>query len=264
MRGFLKFGRFLKLGTGTIAVLLAGPIWMMAAGGVLGADWRTASRQPAGIAPDPAAVRESVVQVYGARAFGWRGAFGVHSWIATKRQGADSYRIYQVIGWRAYRGGNAVAVSEGVPDRYWFGSPPQLYADLRGQEVEAVIDRIEDAVRSYPYAHAYTLWPGPNSNTFVSWVARQVPELKLDLPPTAIGKDYLGLTRIADWATSGTGIQVSLFGLLGVTAAIEEGLEVNVAGLTFGIDPKDLNLKLPGIGRLGPAPDPRRDAAVAR
>ena len=28
--------------------------------------------------------------------------------------------------------------------------------------------------------------------------------------------------------------------------------EVNVLGLTFGIDPKDLAIKLPGLGRLGP------------
>ena len=31
-----------------------------------------------------------------------------------------------------------------------------------------------------------------------------------------------------------------------------------LAGLVFGIDPLDLNLKLPGIGRIGPAPNPHR------
>ena len=34
--------------------------------------------------------------------------------------------------------------------------------------------------------------------------------------------------------------------------ALEEGMEVNLLGLTLGIDPLDLALKLPGIGRLGP------------
>ena len=32
---------------------------------------------------------------------------------------------------------------------------------------------------------------------------------------------------------------------------VEEGFEVNVAGLTFGIDPMDFALKLPGLGRVG-------------
>ena len=45
-------------------------------------DWRTASREPAGLAPDPAITHEAVVQVYCARAVSWRGWFGVHTWIA--------------------------------------------------------------------------------------------------------------------------------------------------------------------------------------
>ena len=48
---------------------------------------------------------------YAARAFSWRGLFGVHTWIATKRQGADHYSVYQVVGWNLYRGRSAVSVS---------------------------------------------------------------------------------------------------------------------------------------------------------
>jgi len=48
-------------------------------------------------------------------------------------------------------------------------------------------------------------------------------------------------------------------GVLGVTLALDEGAEVNLLGLTIGLDPQDMNLKLPGIGRVGPAPDPRRE-----
>ncbi len=251
-------GKLLKLGSVFMMLAIAGPVWMLTAGGVLGADWRTASREPAGIAPDPATTPEPVVQVYGARAFGWRGALGVHTWIAAKRANAETFKVYQVIGWRAYHGGSAVAVSDGVPDRYWFGSRPELYADLRGPEVEAVIDDIEAAVADYPYPDEYRVWPGPNSNTFIAWIARQVPALRLDLPPTAIGKDYLGHWTFAGAAASGTGVQFSAFGLLGLTAAVEEGIELNLAGLTFGLDPFDLNIKLPGIGRIGPTPDPVR------
>jgi hypothetical protein len=82
-----------------------------------------------------------------------------------------------------------------------------------------------------------------------------VPELRADLPPTAIGKDYLGWKSVGK-TPSGTGGQVSLFGLVGVAAGIEEGLEVNVLGLNLGIDPKSLSLKLPIVGRIGPHPVP--------
>jgi hypothetical protein len=233
--------------------LLAGPALVLMGGNVMGSDWRTASREPAKIAPDPVTVREAVVHVYGARAFSWRGAFGVHTWIAAKPTAAPHYTVYQVIGWRLRRGESVLSIRQDVPDRYWFGSKPELLAERRGDGVDALIEKIDQAARAYPYKHEYTLWPGPNSNTFTAWVARNAPELKLDLPPTAIGKDYLGGDLMAA-APSGTGYQVSLKGLLGVLVGIEEGLEINVAGLTFGVDPLGLAFKLPGIGRFGLIP----------
>ena len=216
------------------------------------ADWRTASREPLGIAPDPATTPEAVVQVYVARAFNWRGIFGVHSWIAVKPTDGRAFTVYEVIGWHVYHGGgSALSIQEKEPDRRWFGSAPKIIADLRGDGVDEIIKRIDTVARQYPYADDYVLWPGPNSNTFTAYVARAVPELKLDLPPTAIGKDFLPGGSLIASAPSGTGYQVSLFGLLGVLAAIEEGVEVNILGLVFGIDPLDLALKLPMAGRIG-------------
>ena len=215
------------------------------------ADWSTASREPLGIAPDPATTKEAVAQVYTARAFSWRGYFGVHSWIAVKPTGASGFITYEIIGWRAYRGGNALVIQNGVPDRRWFGAEPTVVADVRGKGVDDVIKRIDTAARSYPYTEHYTIWPGPNSNTFTAFVARQVPELKLDLPPTAIGKDYLPDGKLFARTPSGTGYQVSLFGLLGVLLGVEEGIEINILGLTFGIDPMHLAVKLPMAGRIG-------------
>jgi len=93
------------------------------------------------------------------------------------------------------------------------------------------------------------VWPGPNSNTFTAYVAREAGELPLDLPPTAIGKDYLD-SPFAAAAPSGTGIQVNLLGALGVLAAVQEGIELNVLGLVFGLDALTPALKLPMIGRI--------------
>ena len=233
-------------------VLLAGPVPAAVAGlAKLDGDWRTASRQSAGIAPDPATASEPILQVYGARAFGWRGAFAVHTWIAIKRQDAPAYTTYEVTGWRAWHGHAALSQHVGAPDRHWFGAKPRLYVDLRGAEIEALIDRVEAAIAAYPYKDSYVTWPGPNSNTFTASIARAVPELRLDLPPTAIGKDYLGPGRFFARSPRGTGFQASLFGELGLLAGVEEGFEVNLLGLSFGIDLFDPALRLPGIGRLG-------------
>ena len=237
----------------SFAVVVAGSALILALAGACttAADWRNASSEPAGLAPDPATERVALVQVYAARTWGWRGYFGVHTWVAVKPTDAAAYQVYEVIGWRLRSGRSVVAVSERHPDARWYGSLPELIAQKRGAGVDAIIDRIDKAAAAYPYAGRYTAWPGPNSNTFTAWVLRAAPELKADLPPTAIGKDYLG-EDIASSAPSGSGYQVSLLGLFGIAASGVEGLEVNVLGLTFGVNPFDLSLKLPLVGRIGP------------
>jgi hypothetical protein len=217
------------------------------------ADWRTAGHEPVGLAPDPAATPEAVVQVYGARTWGWKGLFGVHTWVAVKPSNAPFWTVYEVIGWRLRWSDSVVVISDRDPDARWYGNLPELYAEKRGEGVDDLIARIDRAARDYPFAGEYGLWPGPNSNTFTAWITRAVPELEADLPATAIGKDYLRDRMIAS-APSGRGKQLSLAGLLGVTASSVEGLEVNVLGLTFGINPFNPAIKLPFVGRIDGGP----------
>ena len=115
----------------------------------------------------------------------------MHTWVAVKPANAQAYTVYEVIGWRMRSANSALVIHERVADARWFGNAPELYADRRGEEAEKLIPRIDAAARSYPYANEYHAWPGPNSNTFTSWITRAVPELGADLPPTAIGQDYL-------------------------------------------------------------------------
>src|SRR5687768_17823049 len=112
-------------------------------GQVSGNDWRTASREPVGLAPDPISTPEAVVQVYAARTISWRGYFGVHTWVAVKRAGATEFTIHEVIGYRLRRAGTAVVSRVRAPDARWFGAHPQLLRDVRGAGVDALIERIE-------------------------------------------------------------------------------------------------------------------------
>ena len=157
-------------------------------------NWRTASRESAGIAPDPALETRAVVQAYAAAVWGWRGFFADHTWLAVKPAQADNYIVYEVNGWRLRRGGSAVRIVRDIPDRRWYGAMPHILLDLRGAEAEAVIAKVDEAARRYPYPDEYKAFPGPNSNTFTAWLAREVPELNLRLPFRAVGKGY-PLTR---------------------------------------------------------------------
>jgi hypothetical protein len=234
-----------------MVILTAGPILALATGqAALETNWRTANRDSVSLAPDAAFYEDAVVQVYGARAVNWRGIFGVHTWIAVKQHAAPAYEVFEVLGWRGRGGGSVVSVGSRVPDGRWFGSEPDLLFDARGDVAAAMIDPIREAVRDYPFSQRYEVWPGPNSNTFVAHVARQVPGLNVAFPVTAIGKDYLPGAFFAR-ATSDSGYQLSLKGLLGVIVSLEEGLEFNILGLSFGIDFMNPAIKLPGIARIG-------------
>ncbi|MBI3030907.1 MAG: DUF3750 domain-containing protein, partial [Candidatus Rokubacteria bacterium] len=139
---------------------LALPLLAGCAGLQRDGEWWQARRDPSGQAPDPTTTQEAVLQVFAARAVGWRRALAVHSWLALKPSGAPSYTRYEVIGWGVDRGLPAVRVNRTGPDNYWFGSRPDLLVDLRGEGVDAIVARIEAAVAGYPYRSRYRTWPG--------------------------------------------------------------------------------------------------------
>ena len=155
-----------------------------------------------------------------------------------------------MIGWRHSAKQSVLRSRKDIPDRHWYGNKPQVLVDLRGEKAEAVIEPILNAIDSYPYPYSYSQWPGPNSNTFIAYIGRQVPELHLNLPATAIGKDYLGPANFIAKAPSGTGYQISALGLFGFLLSKDEGLEVSILTMNFGINPFKLSAKLPAVGAV--------------
>jgi hypothetical protein len=214
-------------------------------------SWRTASRESMGIAPKPQEVDDAIVQVYAARTFGWRRHFAVHTWIATKEKSADTYVTYHVTAWGTRVSGRAITVKPDIPDRRWYGADAQLIAEIRGEKAERAIRKINAAVKDYPYHGFYRMVPGPNSNSFVSYILRRTPEIGVELPPNAIGRDWIDKGALFGVSESGTGFQVSLFGVLGFTLGLADGLEFNFLMMTFGLDLWRPALKLPFVGRIG-------------
>jgi hypothetical protein len=234
----------------TIAVVFLCPLAIHAAiysatdrpGSYDRADWGSA-----GLLPPAAADPEARLLVFTGRTGRWRGIFAVHSWIVFKTANASAWTRHDVVGW-----GQPVRQNGWDPDGRWFGNTPRALVDVRGAQAEALIPKTLAAIASYDYRRAgdYRVWPGPNSNTFMAAVLRAVPELAVTLPPNAIGKDfrsgaYAGLTD------TGTGLEASLLGVLGVKLGWVEGVEFNLLGLVAGLDLRHPGIKLPGFGRLG-------------
>ena len=95
-------------------------------------NWRDASRESAGIAPKASELKEDIVQIYHARAFRWRGWFGIHPWIAWKKKDDKQYTVAQVTSWNIRRQGSAVRVEQDLPDRRWYDSFPHIIFEARG------------------------------------------------------------------------------------------------------------------------------------
>jgi len=213
-------------------------------------NWATASRQSANLVPPAHLDKEAQVQIYSARAFAWRGRFSVHTWIATKEKNASSYLVYHAALWNTYRGQGVIGIAQDLPDRYWYGAKPEIIYSASGELAEKIIPKISAAVQAYPCHSFYRVFPGPNSNTFVSHVIREVKEIKIALPSNAVGKDYLCRDFFAQ-SEGKTGYQFSFYGLLGIILDWYQGVEVNILGLSFGIDFIHPAISLPLVGRLG-------------
>lgn len=211
-------------------------------------NWSVADWSSAGILPDPQQNTGAVVKIYSARTGRWKGIFAVHTWLVLKRPSEPRYHRFEVVGW-----GRPVRHDIYPADGYWYSSKPELQFEISGAQAQALIPKIENAIQNYPYFQygSYRIWPGPNSNSFIAYVIRNVPELQAALPPTAMGKDFIGYNTWISPTPSNSGWQLSLGGYAGISLAMVEGLEINVLGLVAGIDFLNPAIKLPGFGRIG-------------
>lgn len=212
-----------------------------------GVGWQTADRSSIGHLP-PARDPEAVVRIFSAPTVRWKGIFATHCWIVFKQAGATRYMRYDYTAW-----GSPIRLNGFEPDGRWFGNAPEIVLAADGAAADALIPRMQEAIRAYAFAKAgdYRAWPGPNSNTFVAAIIDAVPEIRTTLPPTAVGKDYPYDGRWLRRTPSRLGLRITYRGYVGLTVGWVEGLELNLFGAVAGFDIRRPALKLPGLGRLG-------------
>jgi hypothetical protein len=222
-------------------LMFSGPIYLLSSNQVkLGQDLRIASRAPANLLSIKKIGTQAAIILFSAPAFNWRGMFSTHTWLALKHKNQVNYTIYQVIGWNRYRDKPIVDVSHGVADKLWYGIATKIDGRLIGTKAEILISAVKIAVSTYPYANHYRAWPGPNSNTFIAYIIKQVPELHFTIPYNALGRNYGW-----HWTMN----SLSLGGLFGYHFS-HRVITINFLGLTFGFSFKSFGLIVPGVGLI--------------
>ncbi|WP_137135422.1 DUF3750 domain-containing protein [Rhizobium sp. FKY42] len=212
------------------------------------ARWSEANWGSAGILPEASQSDEAAVYVFSAKTGGLKGAVASHAWIVTKEKGARTYTRYDKVGW-----GSPIRRNHRPADAFWYSNRPELVTKITGEDAQALIPKVEAAIAAYPYAEpgGYTIWPGPNSNTFVAHVLRSVPELGAVLPPHAVGRDYLPDGAFVHLDDDGKDLHLTIRGLIGLSAGVRSGFEVHFLGLVAGLDVMRPGIKIPAFGRIG-------------
>lgn len=211
------------------------------------ASWRYANWSSSGLLPEAHSDPKAKVYVLSARTGGMKGALASHSWLVLKRKNAHHYDRYDVVGW-----GRPVRHNAYDADGRWYSNAPQIETMIEGERAEQLIPQIEAAIASYKWQNHgdYTIWPGPNSNTFVAAIIRAVPGFDARTPATAVGRDYPADGNWAAFDRSGS-LRLSAGGYAGLVIGAEDGLELNFLGLVAGINPSKLEIKIPGFGAIG-------------
>ena len=215
-------------------------------------SWRDADWSSSGLLPAAPRRDEAAVYVLAARTGGLKGAFSLHSWIVLKRPGATRYERYDKVGW-----GSPIRRDGWAADGRWYSNMPDFVVALTGDAAKRMLPQVDAAIAGYPYAArgGYRIWPGPNSNSFVAHVLREVPALGTVLPSNATGRDYAPGFFAIDIAPDGRDMHATLGGVAGFALGARSGLEIHFLGLVAGLDFARPALKIPAYGRFAPFGD---------
>ena len=117
------------------------------------------------------------------------GFLAVHYWFVVD-DGAGRHR------WEVWQSADAGGRSVGhlhcdlkAPESNVGGGPTRLAAEWRGEEAARIAAVLARCGEDYPFCGRYLPWPGPNSNTFVSWVLAQAG-IEHRLGWRALGRNY--------------------------------------------------------------------------
>jgi hypothetical protein len=173
-----------------------------------------------------------------------------HSWIVAsvpRRRRPPLLRRYEWVG-------DAHATSLSRPEQAFSSDVSVADVAIHGvktgspQEIAETVACLERETEKYKDFNC-GCWPGPNSNTFADLLIRTCG-LGVELPATAIGKDYRGPIGVS--TTEGqTGVQLETW-VAGLKVGLKEGIVADLTGLSLGVHFWPPGLEVPiNPGRIG-------------
>ena len=210
-------------------------------------NWRVASWSSSGMLPEAKSVQPATVMILSTRTGRWKSIFAEHMSIVLKTEGASRWTRYDVVGW-----GTPVRRDAYAADALWYGNTPRVIFRLEGAEAAKLIPAVEASIARLPAPEARQLYG----------VAGAEFQHLCELGGPAHGRFQGGTSAscrgerlVRTWLWHRRGTQQNRLQLFGWRRywrhlAWEEGVELHLLGSTIGLDPNDLAIKLPALGKL--------------
>lgn len=160
----------------------------------------------------------------------WYSQWADHTWFDVCSEGV--WTRIEVLGPGSGVRVRGIDEADAFADVRW-GREAHVLADHRGPHVARMADEMLATAPDYPFADAYEAWPGPNSNTFAVWMARNVEGLTFDPYPTAVGRSHRGMFGVG-WNPAGDGVEV-VTPVLGLELGVLHGVDVHFLAWTVGV-----------------------------
>ncbi len=207
-------------------------------------------------APPPSAVATApdwIVLVKSARVPPWSPwitLFAHHTWIDVKRGDEAQWWRAEVRGLDVGVVYEPITAAQARKDLWLDRRAVRLLATLEGEPARRIAERLEPLCNELDarYAADYQKWPGPNSNTFVADLARELPDLAFVFDGNAVGKDWPGWFD-AGVTSSKSGLHLDT-PVAGAALGVREGVELHLLGLTLGVRLFPPSLALPFLPEL--------------
>lgn len=176
----------------------------------------------------------------------WITRFASHTWFDVRSLSEGDWHRVEIPTPASGMQDQPVSADEVFADERW-GRAVEVIAAEAGEGARRLANAVRLRAAVYD-GRTYRAWPGPNSNTFVESVLREVDGLSAVLDHNAVGKDWALPGRVG---LTGTGYGVELeTPLVGVQLGLLEGVELHLLGLTAGIGIYPLALRLPFLPAL--------------
>jgi hypothetical protein len=170
--------------------------------------------------------------------------FATHSWVQYRPDVNSPWRRIEIVNKNSGLLHHEIDDDTAHAKKRW-NERVRILSQSDGKKNPEFVQDIMAFARGYD-ASVYSVWPGPNSNTFAEHLMREVDGVSAALDHNAVGKEhgfYAGRTA------GGTGVELQT-PLLGVALGVREGVELSVFGLSGGVSFYPPAIKIPFLQRI--------------